>query len=153
MKSAEPQSTHSENSQQSQNLDEEIMVFLQKFNKSQQMTWLLEDEYLTRSQLALYLGINRKTIYKWERKILLSGINLMKEEYLGKDIRPYSLDRFQRLLLIWIARKRFDVRIPRKEKTLTRLKLQLTKKIAIEKTMKRDLFERYWSEINKKRSK
>ena len=153
MKSAEPQSTHSENSQQSQNLDEEIMVFLQKFNKSQQMTWLLEDEYLTRSQLALYLGINRKTIYKWERKILLSGINLMKEEYLGKDIRPYSLDRFQRLLLIWIARKRFDVSIPRKEKTLTRLKLQLTKKIAIEKTMKRDLFERYWSEINKKRSK
>ncbi|MBD2441380.1 hypothetical protein [Nostoc sp. FACHB-110] len=75
-------------------------VILETIKENSRFWQALFDNLLSRKELANILGVNRTSIWRWERNII-DKIHPIKQRYYLNSRSPY-LDAYQRFLLIII---------------------------------------------------
>ncbi|GIW59492.1 MAG: hypothetical protein KatS3mg087_0558 [Patescibacteria group bacterium] len=72
------------------------------FDETQKKSGIFSENLLTREEFARLLGINRKTMYRWEVKLIFK-VSPLAIAYLNKDSpRSLYLDNFQRFVIALI---------------------------------------------------
>lgn len=62
--------------------------------------WLLGGDRMTRGDFAKRIGISEKTIWRWEKNIILKWKKIKAQYY--PDGKRNWLDDYQKILIIWI---------------------------------------------------